>query len=497
MAAPEPAAAMRIWGPLHLWAHLGLLLHLWLCGAPPGAAMPPSGATPGPPGVPPGATVTPSGAPEEGQVRLAGGPHRCAGRVEVFHAGRWGTVCDDAWELPDAQVSCRQVRCGPALALAGSGEFGPGEGPIWLDEVTCAGNETHLAQCHARPWGQHNCHHGEDAGVVCAGADPVLQPQVQPQVNPQVDPQVNSQVSPQANPQVSPQVDPQVNPQVDPQVNPQVDPQVDTQAQLKVRLVNGSSRCVGRVEVLHKHRWGSVCDDTWDMADAQVICRYLGCGTALAAPGHAHFGQGQDPIWLDGTHCTGEELTLSQCHLHTWGEHNCGHSEDAGAVCSGPDPPQVRLLGGPGPCAGQVQVRLNRTWLQVCGLTWGLPEAQVLCRQLGCGPALSAPVGPHLPGPGAWLAGLTCRGSEELLLECRGLQAGTCPTGAAAAVACAEPPAVPVSCSVLEALLGVGAGLCGALLGLYLCARCAPPRRGWRRTGEPLLPEQPPRSAEL
>ncbi|XP_058715683.1 soluble scavenger receptor cysteine-rich domain-containing protein SSC5D-like isoform X12 [Poecile atricapillus] len=421
MAAPEPAAAMRIWGPLHLWAHLGLLLHLWLCGAPPGAAMPPSGATPGPPGVPPGATVTPSGAPEEGQVRLAGGPHRCAGRVEVFHAGRWGTVCDDAWELPDAQVSCRQVRCGPALALAGSGEFGPGEGPIWLDEVTCAGNETHLAQCHARPWGQHNCHHGEDAGVVCAGADPVLQPQVQPQVNPQVDPQVNS----------------------------------------------------------------------------QVICRYLGCGTALAAPGHAHFGQGQDPIWLDGTHCTGEELTLSQCHLHTWGEHNCGHSEDAGAVCSGPDPPQVRLLGGPGPCAGQVQVRLNRTWLQVCGLTWGLPEAQVLCRQLGCGPALSAPVGPHLPGPGAWLAGLTCRGSEELLLECRGLQAGTCPTGAAAAVACAEPPAVPVSCSVLEALLGVGAGLCGALLGLYLCARCAPPRRGWRRTGEPLLPEQPPRSAEL
>ncbi|NXH63898.1 DMBT1 protein, partial [Rhabdornis inornatus] len=124
----------------------------------------------------------------------------------------------------------------------------------------------------------------------------------------------------------------------------------------QVRLVNGSSRCMGRVEVLHLHSWGTVCDDTWDMADAQVICRTLGCGTALAAPGHARFGQGPDPIWLDGTHCTGEELTLAQCHLHTWGEHNCGHSEDAGVVCSGEpgaDPPQVRLQGGPGPCSGQ------------------------------------------------------------------------------------------------------------------------------------------------
>ncbi|XP_041317780.1 deleted in malignant brain tumors 1 protein-like, partial [Pyrgilauda ruficollis] len=298
----------------------------------------------------------------------------------------------------------------------------------------------------------------EDAGVRCAGADPSLQ--VHPQVHPQVRSHGDAQVSAQ--------------------VEPQVDSQVDTEEQLKVRLVNGSSRCAGRVEVLHKRRWGSVCDDTWDMADAQVICRSLGCGSALAAPGHARFGQGAGPIWLDGTHCTGEELTLARCRLHTWGEHNCGHMEDAGAVCSGADPAQVRLQGGAGPCAGQVQVLLNRTWLQVCGLTWAMPEAQVLCRQLGCGPALSAPVGPRLPGQ-PYLAELTCRGSEELLLECPGLRPATCASGAAAAIACAELPAPPDSCSLLLALLGVGAGLCGALLGLYLCARCArcaPPRRG-------------------
>ncbi|NWV83259.1 DMBT1 protein, partial [Dasyornis broadbenti] len=175
-------------------------------------------------------------------------------------------------------------------------------------------------------------------------------------------------------------------------------------------------RCVGRVEVQHLGRWGTVCDDTWDLAAAQVTCTHLGCGSALGAPGHAHFGGGSGPIWLDGLSCSGEELTLAQCRLHTWGEHDCSHAEDAGAVCSGElrwsqvcsaehqvcpseaqvsaggaqvhsgaDPPQVRLRAGPGPCAGQVQVLHNRTWHQVCGLTWGLPEAQVLCRQLGCG----------------------------------------------------------------------------------------------------------------
>ncbi|XP_068856484.1 scavenger receptor cysteine-rich domain-containing group B protein-like isoform X1 [Aphelocoma coerulescens] len=431
---------MRIWGPLSLRAHLGLLLHLWLCG--PGEAGP---------------------AP----LRLAGGPHRCAGRVEVFHAGRWGTVCDDSWDVAAAEVTCRQVRCGPALALPGTGEFGTGEGPIWLDDVTCTGREEALELCRARPWGEHNCHHGEDAGVACAGADPPVQPQVLPQGDAQVD--------------------------------ARVDDEVDAQVQLKVRLVNGSSRCAGRVEVLHLGRWGTVCDDTWDLAAARVTCRQLGCGTAVSAPGSARFGPGTDPIWLDGTHCTGEELTLAQCQLHPWGEHNCGHSEDASAVCTGADPPQVRLRGGPGPCAGQVQVLHNRSWHQVCGQRWGLPEAQVVCRQVGCGPALSAPVGPQpVPAGGPWLAGLSCRGSEELLLECRRIEAGACASGAAAAIACAEPPGVPDSCSVLEALLGVGAGLCGALLGLYLCARCAPPRRGRRHKGEPLIPEpeEPPSAAE-
>uniref|UniRef100_A0A8B9CQ49 Soluble scavenger receptor cysteine-rich domain-containing protein SSC5D n=1 Tax=Anser brachyrhynchus TaxID=132585 RepID=A0A8B9CQ49_9AVES len=103
----------------------------------------------------------------------------------------------------------------------------------------------------------------------------------------------------------------------------------------RVRLVNGPSRCAGRVEVFHNKQWGTVCDDGWDLSDAKVVCQHLGCGTAVSAPGKAHFGQGADPIWLDDVECTGTEANFSHCNLNGWGLHNCNHEEDAGVVCSG------------------------------------------------------------------------------------------------------------------------------------------------------------------
>ena len=102
----------------------------------------------------------------------------------------------------------------------------------------------------------------------------------------------------------------------------------------EVRLVGGSNNLEGRVEVLYNGVWGTVCDDLWDINDAQVICRQLGFGTALQATLFASFGQGTGTIWLDNLQCTGSETRIENCPNIIWGSHNCAHSEDAGVVCS-------------------------------------------------------------------------------------------------------------------------------------------------------------------
>ncbi len=102
------------------------------------------------------------------QIRLAGSTE-CSGRVEIFLRGAWGTVCDDSWDLNDANVVCRQLDCGKALSAPQSAYFGQGSGNIWLDDVECSGSEKSLTECRHPEFGVHNCVHGEDAGVVCSG----------------------------------------------------------------------------------------------------------------------------------------------------------------------------------------------------------------------------------------------------------------------------------------------------------------------------------------
>ncbi|CAH1251215.1 PRSS12 [Branchiostoma lanceolatum] len=100
-------------------------------------------------------------------VRLTGGQSPSKGRVEVRPGnGDWGTICDDGFDDRDAQVVCRQLGYRGGVARVG-GVYPEGTGNIWLENLSCTGNETSVADCQINRWGDHDCTHKEDAGIVC------------------------------------------------------------------------------------------------------------------------------------------------------------------------------------------------------------------------------------------------------------------------------------------------------------------------------------------
>uniref|UniRef100_A0A674HDZ0 SRCR domain-containing protein n=1 Tax=Taeniopygia guttata TaxID=59729 RepID=A0A674HDZ0_TAEGU len=192
-----------------------------------------------------------------------------------------------------------------------------------------------------------------------------------------------------------------------------------------LRLAGGSSPCAGRVEVKLQGQWGTVGDDVWDMEDAEVVCRQLGCGNGL--------------ISLARVDCGGYEAMLWDCEIRNWGPYKFfNHYWDTAVVCQG----RSWAYGGTGHC--------------------------LLCRASG---GASGPGGrgdPCAPASGTWPMRTSC----------------------AATWAAAAPPACP-----REAPSAAGRGHCGRTPSAATGASGTRASAPWPCWGSrPVCPETPPPS---
>lgn len=97
----------------------------------------------------------------------------------------------------------------------------------------------------------------------------------------------------------------------------------------------GPNHCSGLVKVFYNDTRGIVFTDGWDLKEAQVVYRQLGCWKAISALHKTHFGQGSDPIWLNDVDCEGSEASLFECKVKSCQKNTCNHGEDTSVVGSG------------------------------------------------------------------------------------------------------------------------------------------------------------------
>ncbi|KAL6467234.1 hypothetical protein MHYP_G00250380 [Metynnis hypsauchen] len=181
-------------------------------------------------------------------VRLVDGAGLCSGRLEVKSHQSWTPVCEADFDRQDAEVVCRELNCGTLLTVQGT-VFGDGKHPFGK-EFQCRGTENHLLTCRTSAREKHACTRGKAAGLTCSEPH-------------------------------------------------------------EVRLVGGSSRCDGRVEVFLSGQWRNVTGLRWEKKEATVMCRQLGCGSAVVATvGLKATDKNVQVAWIK---CKQSESLLREC----------------------------------------------------------------------------------------------------------------------------------------------------------------------------------------
>uniref|UniRef100_A0A668ARM1 SRCR domain-containing protein n=1 Tax=Myripristis murdjan TaxID=586833 RepID=A0A668ARM1_9TELE len=393
---------------------------------------------------------------------LVNGNSLCSGRVEVKSDQSWSSVCEADFDQQDAEVVCRELGCGAPSVLQGA-LYGEGEAPMWTKEFQCEGNESSLLDCGSSGSARNTCSPGKAVGLTCSGTllvvggasrcsgrlelkqhgewkllvDRYLKQKVAAAACRELD--CGSAVSAEII-QGSPN-EPEksawdirstcLRPGSTLTECVKSVPVLSTQS---VRLVNGNSLCSGRVEVKSDQSWSSVCEADFDQQDAQVLCRELGCGPPSVLQG-ALYGEAEAPMWTKEFQCEGSESSLLDCGSSGSARNTCSPGKAVGLTCS----ESVRLVNGNSVCSGRVEVKSDQSWSSVCEADFDQQDAEVVCRELGCGPPsllqgalygeAEAPMGTKE---------FQCEGSESSLLDCgsSGSARNTCSPGKAVGLTC-------------------------------------------------------------
>ncbi|KAM9359748.1 scavenger receptor cysteine-rich type 1 protein M160-like [Symphorus nematophorus] len=308
-------------------------------------------------------------------VRLVSGTNLCSGRLEVksdLSDQSWSPVCEDDFNQQEAEVVCRELGCGAPSVFKG-GLFGEVEAPVWVGRLQCEGHESALLDCRSSGSARNSCSPGKAVGLTCADPD-------------------------------------------------------------DVRLVGGASRCTGRLELKHNEQWRAVnnLNADWRLKVTSVICRWLDCGSSFSIGKKMDISQ--QSVWWINSSCVHSQSTLKEC-VATRDQISSSSLE---ITCSD----SVRLLNGTSLCSGRLEVKTNRSWSSMCEDDFDLQDAEVVCRELGCG-APSALLGAlygDVEAP-VWSKAFQCEGSESALLDCGGYDSErtSCSSGKAAGLTCSGP----------------------------------------------------------
>ncbi|XP_038648864.1 lysyl oxidase homolog 3B [Scyliorhinus canicula] len=316
---------------------------------------------------------------EKVAVRLSGYPRKHnEGRVEVRYEGEWGTICDDDFKLENAMVLCRMMGFTTATGWTHSAKYGKGAGRVWLDNLDCRGTEKNVSQCKSLGWGQTDCTHEEDAGVVCK--------------------------------------DERIPGFVDSNVISVQSEQIE-EVRLRPAVPNAKRRLPvteGFVEVKYKGHWEKICDNGWNHRNSRVICGMLGFPAERKTNKKFYkmvSERRQSTYRAHSVACAGTEAHFSLCQFELVkgnGTSRC-HGGMPAAVSCVPGPlfskgrrqgkrpePDVRLKAGARVGEGRVEILKDNKWGTICDDRWNVLSASVVCRELGFGSAKEALTGARM-----------------------------------------------------------------------------------------------------